>query len=224
MSTFYTFSFNPMVFMHFCALIQTAILVFLIIYPEGYKPKKKVQQGFYYFFMSLATGTLVTFGVQFIDAGILWLLGNWSMSDWLFQLPNAVLLVLIGIQYVVVPLLRKGNWLDIGYLVVVVIVVQVFYRWWVPLDDVMGPRLEEGLPVLLGVLIGIYVLIGEVKFALYGDHAGRDAPKLQYKWDIGKKIRHVYNRKVNVVLWILTVAQSIMSFMGYSIITIFIPM
>ena len=128
------------------------------------------------------------------------------------------LIHICALGYIMVSLFSRGNVLDIIFCGAATTSVLVFLHWWVPIDDVMGIRLEGGLPVLIGVLVGVYVLI-----SLFKKTNGQKKEKVEKGsnplWDIRIQARYVFNRKTHIIFWILAVVQSMLAFFGYSILT-----
>ena len=213
-----TFSFNPMFLIHICALLQTIYLGFLILIPDKFTPAGKTKDVIYKVFKGLGLGTIVVFGIIYVDTALLWLFGTWSMADWQFQLPSVIILLYLGLGYIMVSLFSRGNVLDIVFCGAATTSVLVFLHWWVPIDAVMGARLEGGLPILIGVLVGVYVLI-----SLFKKTNGQKKEKIEKGsnplWDIRTQARYVFNRKIHLIFWILAVVQSMLAFYGYSILT-----
>jgi len=215
-----TFAFNPMVIIHICAIIQTGLLVCFILIPENFTPKEKKKGMVLEFIMSLGSGALVIFGILFVDTALLWLFGNWSMTDWRFQLPSVIIILFLGLEYIIFTLFRRGNLLDILFCGIAVATIVVFLHWWVPLDALMGSKLKKDLPMIIGVLFGVYMLISVIKITIK-QKKSRAEEEIKYLWDIRKQLRYVYNRKINILFWLLAVVQSMLMFYGYSIFTLF---
>ncbi|MHA1794044.1 MAG: hypothetical protein ACTSVI_15485, partial [Promethearchaeota archaeon] len=43
-----------------------------------------------------------------------------------------------------------------------------------------------------------------------------------YYWDIGKALKRIFNRKINVIMWVITFIQCVLVFNGYSILTFWV--
>jgi len=212
-----TFSFNPMVLIHICALVQTVFVAFQLILPDEFSPEDKSSGLIVNIIKGLGWGTLIVLGLIFLDSALLWLFGNWSMADWLFQLPSVIILLYLGLAYIIVPLFSKGNLLDIIFCGAAVTTVLVFLHWWIPSHAVMGPVLEGGLPILIGVLIGAYVPV----FLLKNKQKEEGIKNWRKNfWDIRKQLHQGFSRTLHFIFWVLAVVQSMLAFYGYSILTL----
>ncbi len=216
-----TFSFNPMIVILICAVLQTVLMAILILIPDNftYKDKKKSLVFFIGLLEGLGSSALVIFGILFVDTALLWLFGNWSTTDWLFQLPNVIILLFLGLEYIIFTLFRRGNLLDILFCGISVATILVFLHWWVPLDALMADKFKEDFPIMIFALIGVYVLISIIKITIE-QKKSRTEKEMEHLWDIRKQLSHVFNMKINVVFWILAVVQSMLIFYGYSLLTL----
>ncbi len=194
-----------------------------IIYPEGFTHAEKNVRKAFNLWKYLGSGVLSVLGIFLIDMGIMWFFSGWGLADWRVQLPNVLLILYTGIQYVVVGLYRKGNVLDMIYAPVVLLVLALFVHVIVPAQPVMA-AFESDVPVVLGSLMGSYIVIAILKAFVLDEkeQKARDTNiRPVYLWNIGKPLRRVFNRKVNIVVWIVAVVQSMLLFCGYSILTWF---
>jgi hypothetical protein len=210
--------FNPMFLIHLCALMQTGLMVFLILFPDDYAPKVKTRKIPFQIIKGIGLGGLIVFGIIFVDTAVLWLLGSWSMADWRFQLPSVVILLFLGLAYIITPLFKRGSIFDIVYCGVAITSILTFLHWWVPGDDVMSLRLEGGLPILLGILVGLYALIYLLKKQ---PSIGTPEKEISSLWDIKNQLDHIFNRTTYLIFWLLAVVQSMLAFFGFSILSLF---
>ena len=169
-------------------------------------------------------GFLVFWGVLLFDIAAMWLLGAWSYTDWAYQLIPVVLLLYRGAGYIIVPTLRQGNIYDSMYLLITIVTIEWFMRVWVPLDPVMSLAMEEDLPFLLGGLmllnLGLSIVKG-LKFPLPDSAMGEDNPeKSIFWWDFSQPFDKIFSRPINILCWVLAVLSSMVSFYGYSLLTV----
>ncbi|MHA1791253.1 MAG: hypothetical protein ACTSVI_01330, partial [Promethearchaeota archaeon] len=148
-----TLTLNPMIGIILAALAQSFIVAMFVFVPEGFLPNNKGKIISYEIFKYFGSGVMVIFGLIFLDMAIPWLLGAWSLADWRFQLPNALILLFLGLEYVLIGVLKKGNLFDIAWFGSLVITYLVFIHWWVSLGAVMGTKMKHDLPVIAGVFI-----------------------------------------------------------------------
>ncbi|MBD3185437.1 hypothetical protein GF325_01305 [Candidatus Bathyarchaeota archaeon] len=217
-----TLTLNPMVGIHILALAQTVFTAIYLVVPANAKPVKKKRQRTLDFFRYFGLGTLSVFGILFMDIGLSWLAGNWTMTDWRFQLPNVILLVFLGMQYILIVLLHGGTILDVAFISVVSGIMIVFLHVIIPSEVVMGELLEDGLVFLLAIPAGIYAVISLVKVLLI-DPRRLDQGESRgswLSWDASEKLKKIYTRWLTVIFWVLTTFQSMLAFYGYSLLTL----
>ena len=128
-----------------------------------------------------------------------------------------------GLQYVLAILLVKGTVLDIIFVACVAIMFIAVIHVFLPSEAVMGEFLEDQFPYLLAVPIGAYAAIAAVKaWIIERLLEKREESKLKkITWDFGEPLKKFYGRKTNLVLWIISITQSILIFFGYSLLTLF---
>ncbi len=216
----YTLTMNPLIVIQFCAVAQTAIMAILVSVSKQEKTPSKRAATLFEFFERFGYSALGVLAVLFLDTGIAWLLGAWGYADWRYQLPSAVLLVVTGIEYVFAGLLKRGSWISIAYIAGIAATMLLFLHWWAARDVVMGPKLEGGLPIVIGALVGAGLLVAGIETARTTRQEGR---KGRLSWDISPVMDRVFNRWANLVIWVLAVAQGILLFCGYSLLTFWVP-
>ncbi|MBN2151637.1 MAG: hypothetical protein JW839_09340 [Candidatus Lokiarchaeota archaeon] len=216
----YTLTLNPLIVVQFAAVAQTVIMAILVSVPRQSKPPSKRAAGALDFFRVFGYCGLAVLSVLFLDTGVAWLAGAWGYADWRYQLPSAVLLVVIGVEYAVAGLLKRCSWVSLAYIVVVAAILLLFIHVFVSAEVLMGNLLENGLPIVLGALVGAGVLVAGLETALATRQEGR---KGRLTWDISHVMNRVFNRWTNLVIWALVVVQGILLFSGYSLLTFWMP-
>jgi hypothetical protein len=215
-----TLTMNPLIVVQFCAVAQTAIMAILVAVPKDSKPPSKRAATTLEFFERFGYCALGVLAVLFLDTGIAWLVGAWGYADWRYQIPSAILLVVTGVEYVIAGLLKRGSWISLAYLAGSAVTMLLFLHWYAAADVVMGPKLEGGLPIVIGALVGAGVLVAGVETARTTRLEGR---KGRLSWDISPVMDRVFNRWTNLVIWVLAVVQGILLFSGYSLLTFWVP-
>jgi hypothetical protein len=218
-----TLTLNPLIMIQICAVAQTFITAVLAIVPKDGKPPSEKAAVALVFFKTFGFSAAGVLGVLFLDTGIAWLAGTWGFSDWRFQLPSAVLLVVAGGQYIVAGLLKRGTWVSIAYLASVVVTMLLFMHWWVPTFVVMGSILEGGLPVVLGILIGLGAPVAAFQAFQVNQKSHLVTREQKLAWDVETRLAPFCNRWSNLVIWVLVVIQGILIFSGYSLLTFWVP-
>jgi len=214
---------NPFLGIQICAMLQTVVLGFLVVVPRDYRPPRRGGTIVFELLRSLGIGSLAVFGLFFIDMAVGWFFSGWSLADWRYQLPSVLILAFLGVQYVIVTLFYKGNLVDTFYFITIALTIMLFFHWWIPLDVVfMGRNIEAYLPIILAALIVIYVPLSIARYIFMKRIASTRFSKLIAPWwTISDKMHAIFNRKVNFILWILAVLQSMLTLLGYSLITVF---
>ncbi len=210
---------NPLIVIQFCAVAQTAIMAIIVSASKQAKPPSKKAATSLEFFERFGYSALGVLAVLFLDTGIAWLSGAWGYSDWRYQLPSAVLLVVAGVEYVFAGLLKRCSWISLAYLAGCALTMLLFLHWWAANDVVMGPKLEGGLPIVIGALVGAGLLVAGIETARTRRQEGR---KGRISWDISPVMDKVFNRWTNLVIWVLAVVQGILLFCGYSLLTFWV--
>lgn len=212
-----TLTLNPLIVVELAAVAQTVVMAFLITIPRGMKFPTRQIAATIEFLKIFGYCTAAVFAVLFLDAGVAWLIGTWGYTDWRYQLPSALLLVVIGVEYIVAGLLKRGNWISIVYVACVAAALLVVFHVLLPGDPVMGQTLENGLPALLGILVGGGVLVAGIEAWRV---ARRPDRKWRGSWDASPVVDRVFTKWTNLVLWALAVAHGILIFSGYSLLTL----
>jgi hypothetical protein len=218
---------NPYVGNLLAGFLQTILMVVLILNLDRIKIKKTIPKKIFSILKYFCSGIYVIFGILFLDMAIFWLMGAWTTSDWRYQLPGVLLILFLGLEYVIVPLFRKGNLLDIAYFVGVTTSLLIFIHWWVSQFALMGNILEDNIVIMVGVYIIIYLLIGVIKTLKESkedktDKEDKEKSQIRYYWDISKKLDKIFNRKTNTIAWVLVVIQGMLSLYGYSLFTFWV--
>ncbi|MEX2680758.1 MAG: hypothetical protein Q6373_004110 [Candidatus Sigynarchaeota archaeon] len=218
----HTLTLNPLIAIQICAVAQTAVMAVLVTARKQAKPTSKRSASMIEFLERFGYCTLGVLAVVFLDTGIAWLAGAWGYADWRYQLPSAVLLVVAGAEYILAGLLKRGSWVSLLFLAGAALTIALFLHVYVAAEVVMGPLLEGGLPVVLGVLVGAGLLVAGVETARAALHEGRER-KARLSWDISPVMDKVFNRWTNLVIWALAVVHGILLFSGYSLLTFWVP-
>ncbi|MHA1683750.1 MAG: hypothetical protein ACTSUE_22620 [Promethearchaeota archaeon] len=219
----HTLSLNPMVGIHILALVQTIFFAIYATVPKNAQPRRKMGKRTLSFFRHLGIGALSTAGVLFVDMGLMWFFGGWTLADWRFQLPSVILLIIVGLQYILAAALIKGTVIDLGFIAGVATLFIWVIHISLPANDVMGEFIKDMAPYLFGAPIVVYLAIAAIKayFIERRMESNEHKRMARFTWDYGEKIKKFYGRKTNLVLWILAVTQSFLAFFGYSILTLF---
>ncbi len=215
----YTLTLNPLIAIQICAAAQTAVMAILVSVPRQAKPPSNRAATTLEFFKRFAYCALGVLAVLFLDTGIAWLTGAWGYADWTYQLPSAVILAFVGVEYLLAGLLKRGSWISLAYIAGIAVTMLLFLHWYAAGDVVMGPKLEGGLPIVLGALVGAGLLVAGAETARAARQEGR---KGRLSWDVSPAMNRIYNRWTNLVIWALAVVQGILLFSGYSLLTFWV--
>ncbi len=222
-----TLTLNPFIVLDLVAVSQTIVVLVLLFVPKGYRPTGERAKQIYQFVRHFFHGLAGLGGILFLDIAIMWLAGSWTQTDWAFQLPGVLLLLIIGMEYLFMGLLRDGFLPDLLYGIATALTFVLFLHWWIPQDPVMSEKLEGYLPVVLGIVFGGYIVVALWKTLWSVSQRGDDENPVKGEklvvFDLRTPLERIFNRPLNIVLWILATIQSILSFSGYSLFTIFVP-
>ncbi|MBD3351854.1 MAG: hypothetical protein GF364_10245 [Candidatus Lokiarchaeota archaeon] len=212
----YTLTLNPFVGVQLAAVLQ---LIAMIIWTgEFHKiriPNKNIEKVFT-FFKEFFYNLFGLIGILFIDISISWIIGSWSYADWRFQLPSVLLIFILGIEYTLYCYFQKGSLLKMIYAILASLTLTLFIHWWVPLEPVMGPRIENNILIILGILLAVYAVISIIHVIVNGNNH-RKRTFLRDYWDITQKLQKIFNIKVNLIIWILVTIQAMLCYFGYSL-------
>lgn len=210
-----TFALNPFIGIILAALSQTLLMLALVVTPVKYRPQNEYAAPFWRFFKGIFSGLYTMLGILFLDIAFWWSINAWDYAEWRFQLPSVLLLFYIGLEYVFVAMFREGSITNTIYFIASLVSIEVYLHWYIPSFDVRGPVFESTLPVLLGMLVGIYGFIAILREIINSLIAERDTEKA--KWNLDQFSAKIFNRKISAVVWGLAVVQCILVFSGLSL-------
>jgi hypothetical protein len=215
-----TLTLNPFVGVQIGALLHTLWMLGLVIgldelnKQDWFIQKRKIRfvlTGLKYF----GIGLYITIAMLLLDISLWWFIGSWGYTDWWFQLPNAFLSGVIGLFYICYILGRRLTLWNILYLFLITVILELFLHWWVPQIPVMGLRLEDYFPTV----IGIFILLG-----IIFQYLNQKATQLEKinpfigPWaDFTDKIPRKIGFLMHFILWMITVSQAILIYFGYSL-------
>ena len=186
------------------------MVIGFILAPNDYTTNKRGKNAAYNIFMQVGFGLYFLFGVFFIDTAVFWLIGQWTLADWQFQLPAVILLLIIGVQYVFGAWLINPTKFDLIFFGVSVPLL-LFLLHIVP--GYIITDIEDSLYVTLGIMILMVIIYVIIKSKMIIPQNAN--PK--YKWDITVKYKIIFNRKYNVALYIFLAAESVLKILGSSL-------
>jgi hypothetical protein len=200
------------------AICNTLIILSKIWFPSGYIPPNKKLVSTFQFLQDLFRIIFFFFGVIFINIAVFWLSGQWAYADWPFQLPNVILGLIGGIQYVVGSLFLKPKKIDlvfgIGLFTYIFCTLNLLIR---------GPSNLENDLIFVFVIDNILMIIYVIVKALIRKKSAKlsqETPQVTNEnsiWNISRKYDRIFNKKVIFILWILASINVMLSFNGASI-------
>jgi hypothetical protein len=207
-----TFALNPFVGIQIAALLQTLLLAGLILGLDQVKPNgslgKSLLQG-------LGSGFYTIFGLLFLDIAVLWLAGAWTYADWRFQLPSVILILVLGLFYLIKTEFAHGRIINFIVVALISLILGLFLHWWVPRFEVMGLILEQFLGLMVGIFLVVLILLNVMIIVL--EQRGSQNFMVKRHWDIEPALKKIYTRKIHIILWLLSVMQAMLTFLGYSL-------
>lgn len=209
-----TYSFSPYFALYFGLILHCFLMMEVVFFPNNYKGSKDWKNYLYDAFMHVGFGLFFLFGIIFFDTGIIWILGQWTYADWRFQLPAVILVTIIGFQYIVGTMLVNPKISDLIYFISSSITMFYFLHIYT-----IGKNLRYAIVFLLQimvVLLVIYVLLWGIDFLLEKRNP-LWRKKNKYLWDISDQFKKIFNRKVNLILWILLAIEALLKLTGSSL-------
>lgn len=211
---------NPFIAIQIAAILQTGLVAILVLQLESFQPQKHSIQLLYSFLKKFVKGVYGIISILLIDISISWFLGVWNYLDWRFQMPSAILSFIIGVEYFIYAFFRKGVHIDIIFSILLIFTFTLSIHWLFSTEDVMGPIIEEQLPIIIITFIGIYAYISfMIIFILEKRKERQNINKILEIWNISDKVDRVFSKKLNIIIWILATLQAILTFSGYSILS-----
>jgi hypothetical protein len=200
------------------AVCNTLIILSKIWFPSGYFPPNKKLLSKYLFLQDLFRTIFFFFGVIFINIGVFWLSGQWIYADWAYQLPNVILGLIGGIQYVVGSLFLKPKKIEL------IFGIGLFAYIFCTLNLlILGPTNLEYEMIFVFVIDNILMIVYALVKALMRKKSEKLSPQSSQVtdgkpiWDISRKYNRVFNNKVIYIMWILASINVMLSFNGASI-------
>lgn len=207
-----TFTFNPFIGLQIAMFMLMPFLILLIFTQVAYFKKENSNPSYFSHIIfrligGIYFGLLVVISIMLLDIALFWIMGAWTYADWRFQLPNVILIVLIALNFLGWSIFRKFTVLDLIYLFIVIIVIELFFHVIIPSIVVMSIVIEDWLAIVLILLILSYIPVNLLKFS----------NKLVIKVECTINQKRIFSPKFNFILWILATIQSILTLSGYSI-------
>lgn len=211
---------NPFIAIQIAAVMHTGLMVVLVLQLESLQPRKSSTIFLYKYLKKTIKGIYGIFGFLLIDISVTWFSGVWTYLDWRFQMPSAILSLIIGVEYFIYAFYRKGVHINIIFSILVIIAFSLSIHWLFSTEEVMGPLIEEQLPIIIITFIGIYAYITLMITLIFEKRKERNnANKILDIWDISEVVDRIFSKKFNPILWILATLQAILTFSGYSILS-----
>ncbi len=210
-----TFSLSPYLIAYVCFVIQSFIMLSYVWFPKNYNLPEK---GFWRYLLSFFKNFFFAFyyglGIIIVDTSIMWLSGQWIYLDWRYQLLPVILGIVLGIQYIIIPMWTKPTKLDLIYAIgIIVILLYLIHDFMYDFNNA-----KENLTVFIIICIGLVLLYPILKFI---EDIFLKKEKSNKLWDISEKMYKLFNRPFNIIFWIIATIEGILKFMGSSIFYIF---
>ncbi|MHA1340605.1 MAG: hypothetical protein ACTSRZ_10535 [Promethearchaeota archaeon] len=178
-----------------------------------------------------------TFSLLFADIGFYWFIGVWNYADWKYQLPNALLCLLIGVEGIAYAYFYHFDGIKFINFIISLILLEIFLHLLVSREIIMSNYLEEKIPFVLGILILIYFLSTTIVAIL--SYINRKKRNFSFKNStrsnnkeininnnkklfLNNLISKIFNLKTSLIIWLFTVPQAILSYFGYSLFNFFL--
>lgn len=190
------------------AIFHTFILLAKIWKPKEESNQISLRKSQFNFVQEFLGLLFFLFGVIFLNSSIFWLSSQWTYVDWPFQLPNVILGIFAGIQYIIKSLFLKPKKIDLIFAVIffgfIFCSINLF---------IIGPsNLEEDLVVVLIVNVSIIIV-----FILIRKDLETKRKLGNNLWDISDKFYKIFNTKVVLITWIIASINVMLNFNSASI-------
>lgn len=200
-------------------IMQTIIMMGFIWFPKTRNPeagyKNKAIQGF----RAVPFGLFYFFGLLYVNIFVnIVILGLYPYAAWAQTFPSAILALVCGVEWMLAGLLVSPNIKSIISCGFITVVYFIFTQGIIPANQENIWMIIEVLIFLAAAYI-LHLLLAFVEFLLKKFKRGfkGDRPL----WDTHVWFKKTFTWKVNLVLWAIALCEAMLSFMGYSIITIF---
>ena len=199
-------------------------MVSIIWFPKTRNPDKEYESGWIKAFRAFPMGLFFVFGVIFMDIFIeVVVLQSYPIATWTQTFPSAILSGIIGFEYIMMAIFVAPNkrmlFTSIGYIISYLLYTRIYLPIAGTADDVFIGNL-----LFVFVIIFIFYMIHLLVFSIdqVVKKFKRDYNGDARIWNIRPWFKKTFNVKVNIILFILITTEAMLSFIGYSLITIFV--
>ena len=200
-------------------IFQTMILFAIIWFPKTRMPSKEYESKYIKAIRGVPMALFLFFGVLYIDIFIsVVVLGGYNAGAWMQFYPSAFLALVLGIEWVIMAALVSPNVKTLASTIAYVIAYIVYVKVYVPSTRDAWSILGVIVVMVVICIVHVVMIITEVILKRVVKRFHGDKPL----WNIRDRFKRVFNIPVNVVLWAVIVVEMLLSFAGYSIITVFL--
>lgn len=199
-------------------ILQTMLVIAIIWFPKTRDPNDEYHSKYIKAIRGFPMALYLFFGVIFIDVFVsVVLLAGYSPGAWAQTYPSAILALVLGIEWVTMAVLVSPNVKSLvtaaSYVAAYIVYVKIYVPWTRDTWTII-PFL--GVMAIVGVahmiLLVIEGILRRISPRIHGDRP---------LWNIRSRFKRIFNVPVNVVLWAIVTIDTILTFMGYSLITVF---
>jgi hypothetical protein len=200
-------------------IFQNMILIAIIWCPKTRMPGKEYESRYIKAIRGFPMALFLFFGVLYIDIFIsVVVLGGYNAAAWKQFYPSAILALVLGIEWVTMAALVSPNVKTLASTIAYVITYIVYVKVYVPSTrdawSILGTLV---VMAVIGIAHVVMIITENILKHVVKRFQG-DKPL----WNIRDRFKRVFNIPVNVVLWAILVVETLLSFAGYSILTIFL--
>nr|MDO8084929.1 hypothetical protein [Candidatus Sigynarchaeum springense]MDO8117400.1 hypothetical protein [Candidatus Sigynarchaeota archaeon] len=200
-------------------IIQTLIMIAIIWFPKTRKPDKEYYSKYIKAIRGFPMALILFFGVMYIDVFVsVVMLGGYSPGTWKSTYPCAFLALALGIEWISMAALVSPNvktlLSTIAYVVAYIMYTKIYM-----------PSTRDAWSILGIIVVMIVICVVHVLMVVVEGIAKRVSKRFQGDkplWNIRARFKRVFNVPVNVIVWALVLTEALLSFAGYSIITVFL--
>ncbi|MFX0099842.1 MAG: hypothetical protein ACFFCS_09675 [Candidatus Hodarchaeota archaeon] len=200
-------------------LMQTIILIGYIWFPKSRKPEKGYKNKFIQGLRAIPFGLFYFFGLLYVNIFVnIVILGLYPYAAWAQTFPSAIIALVCGIEWMLAGFLVSPNIKSIISCGFITVVYFIFTLVLIPADQNNIWQILDVL-IYLAMAYVLHFILTLIEFLLKKFKSGfRGDRKL---WDIHVWFKKTFTWKVNFILWIIAFVEGMLSFMGYSLVTIF---
>lgn len=196
-------------------LLLTFVLITYVWTPNGI-PEKLQTNPIFRALKSMIYIFYFGFGVIFMDTVGVWTSGVFGFADWRYQLTSIIFCLIIGLQFLFGTWLARPRKITLIYGIIIAMVVPYYIHYYIPNQERLRTA-TMGLFVILAIFIAIAWAGGLIEELSWRKKAAAIDRANTYLWDFSSRLKQIFSRKVNLILWIIMLIDTAFKFYGGSL-------